>query len=32
MGGRLSTFDRTIPQRAVLGATSDSLALIAPID
>jgi toxin-antitoxin system PIN domain toxin len=30
MGGRLATFDRTIPHRAVVGATRDTLALIEP--
>ena len=29
MGGQLATFDRTIPVKAVIGATSDSLAVIA---
>jgi hypothetical protein len=31
-GGRLVTFDRTIPVRAVKGATADSLEVIAPVD
>ena len=31
-GGRLATFDRTIPMRAVKGATAASLAVIAPVD
>jgi toxin-antitoxin system PIN domain toxin len=29
-GGRLATFDRTIPWRAVKGATAASLAIVAP--
>lgn len=28
MGGRLATFDRTIPLSAVVGATRDTLAII----
>jgi toxin-antitoxin system PIN domain toxin len=32
MGGRLATFDRTIPLRAVVGATAKHLAIIAPAD
>jgi hypothetical protein len=31
-GGRLVTFDRTIPVRAVKGATAASLEIIAPVD
>ena len=31
-GGRLATFDRTIPLRAVKGATAASLEIIAPVD
>jgi toxin-antitoxin system PIN domain toxin len=31
-GGRLATFDRTIPLRAVRGATPSALAFIAPAD
>ena len=31
-GGRLVTFDRTIPVRAVKGATAASLEVIAPVD
>ena len=30
MGGRLATFDRTIPVKAVRGATADSLQIIEP--
>lgn len=32
MGGRLATFDRTIPVEAVTGATRDSLAVIGAVD
>ncbi len=32
MGGRLATFDRTIPIRAVKGATAASLEVIAPAE
>jgi hypothetical protein len=32
MGGRLATFDRTIPLTAVVGATEKNLAVIAPSD
>lgn len=32
MGGQLATFDRTIPVKAVVGATRDSLAVIAQVD
>ncbi len=31
MGGRLATFDRTIPVKAVNGAGRDTLAVIAPV-
>jgi len=31
-GGRLATFDRTIPLRAVKGATAASLEVIAPVE
>jgi hypothetical protein len=31
MRGRLATFDRTIPLKAVRGATEDALAVIAPV-
>lgn len=31
-GGRLATFDRSIPVSAVVGATRDTLAVIAPVD
>jgi hypothetical protein len=30
MGGRLATFDRTIPLAAVVGATPERLAVVAP--
>ena len=29
-GGRLATFDRTIPFKAVVGASADTLEIIAP--
>jgi toxin-antitoxin system PIN domain toxin len=32
MGGRLATFDRTIPAKAVIGAGRETLAVIAPVD
>jgi hypothetical protein len=32
MGGALATFDRTIPLDAVIGATRESLSLVAPLD
>jgi toxin-antitoxin system PIN domain toxin len=32
MRGRLATFDRTIPISAVVGATRESLTVIAPVD
>jgi len=32
MGGVLATFDRTIPLNAVLGATRESLVIVAPVD
>ena len=32
MGGQLATFDRTIPLKAVVGATSESLAVISAAD
>jgi predicted nucleic acid-binding protein len=32
MGGRLATFDRTIPLGAVVGATAASLAVVAPVE
>ena len=31
-GGRLATFDRTIPVKAVIGATAQSVAMIEPVD
>ena len=31
MGGRLATFDRTIPLGAVVGASPASLAVVAPV-
>jgi toxin-antitoxin system PIN domain toxin len=31
-GGRLATFDRSIPLAAVAGATTDTLAVISPVD
>lgn len=30
MGGRLVTFDRTVPPGAVVGATRDALGVVAP--
>lgn len=30
-GGRLATFDRTIPYKAVIGATPDTLEIISPV-
>lgn len=32
MGGRLATFDRTIPLRAIVGAKQDLAAIIAPVE
>ena len=32
MGGRLATFDRTIPLTAVAGATPDTIAIVAPAE